>query len=56
MRDTALLAEVAKARADVEPLSGEELQKVVAGTFAVAPAVLARAQTLSRRIAGAAKP
>ena len=35
MRDPALLAEVKKAQADVEPLSGEELQKVVAGTFAV---------------------
>ena len=47
---------VAKARADIEPLPGEALQKVVAGTFAVAPAVLARAQEISRRIAGASKP
>jgi tripartite-type tricarboxylate transporter receptor subunit TctC len=56
MRDPALLAEVAKARVDIEPLPGEALQKVVAGTFTVAPAVLARARDLSRRIAGAAKP
>lgn len=56
MRDPALLAEVAKARVDIEPLPGEALQKVVAGTFTVAPAVLARARDLSRRIAGAPKP
>jgi tripartite-type tricarboxylate transporter receptor subunit TctC len=56
MRDPALLAEVAKARVDIEPLPGEALQKVVAGTFEVAPAVLTRARDISRRIAGTAKP
>jgi tripartite-type tricarboxylate transporter receptor subunit TctC len=56
VRDPALLAEVKKAQADVEPLSGEELQKVVAGTFAVPPGVLERAQALSLQIAGATKP
>ena len=56
MRDPALLAEVRKAQADIDPLPGEELQKVVAGTFAVPPAVLERAQKLSLQIAGASKP
>ena len=56
MRDPALLAEIKKAQADVDPLPGEELQKVVAGTFAVPPAVLERAQKLSLQIAGASKP
>ncbi|MGH6768753.1 MAG: Bug family tripartite tricarboxylate transporter substrate binding protein [Xanthobacteraceae bacterium] len=52
MRDPAMLAEVKKARVDIDPLVGEELQKVVAQAFAVAPAVLTRAQALSRQIAG----
>jgi tripartite-type tricarboxylate transporter receptor subunit TctC len=52
MRDPALLAEVTKARVDVDPLPGEGLQTVVARTFAVAPDVLARAQMLSRQISG----
>jgi tripartite-type tricarboxylate transporter receptor subunit TctC len=56
MRDPALLAEVKKARVDIEPLAGEALEKVVAGTFAVEPAVLARAQALSRQIGAASKP
>jgi hypothetical protein len=56
VRDPALLAEVKKAQADVEPLSGEELQKVVAGTFAVPAAVLERAQALSLQIAGVSRP
>jgi len=56
MRDPALLAEVRKAQADIDPLPGEELQKVVAGTFAVPPVVLERAQKLSLQIAGASKP
>ena len=56
MRDPAFLAEAGKAQADVESLAGEELQKVVAGTFAVPPAVLERAQKLSLQIAGISKP
>jgi tripartite-type tricarboxylate transporter receptor subunit TctC len=50
IRDPALLAEVEKAGADVEPLSGEELQTIVAGTFNVAPGVLEQARGLSRKI------
>ncbi len=56
MRDPALLAEAKKAQVDVEPLAGEDFQKVVAGTFAVPPAVLERAQKLSLQIAGISKP
>jgi tripartite-type tricarboxylate transporter receptor subunit TctC len=50
MRDPALLADAMKARLDLEPLPGEDLQKVIADTFAVEPAVLARAQELSRQV------
>lgn len=56
MRDPALIAEAQKARAEIEPLAGDELHKVVAATFAVEPAVLARAQALSRQVMGGAKP
>ncbi len=47
LRDPALLAEAAKARVDIEPLTGEELHKVVADTFNVRAEVLARARKLS---------
>lgn len=47
MHDPALLTEVAKARVDIEPLTGEALQKVVAGTFNIRAEVLARARKLS---------
>ena len=56
MRDPALLDEVKKARVDIEPLPGEELQTVVADTFNVRAEVLARAQALSRQVMGGAKP
>jgi tripartite-type tricarboxylate transporter receptor subunit TctC len=56
MRDPALLAEAKKARVDIDPLAGEELQRVVANTFDVSPFVLTRAQALSRRIMGGSKP
>jgi tripartite-type tricarboxylate transporter receptor subunit TctC len=56
VRDPAFLADVKKSRVDTDPLSGEELQKVVAGTFAVEPAVLKRAQTLSRQMSKVSKP
>jgi tripartite-type tricarboxylate transporter receptor subunit TctC len=56
MRDPALIEDVKKARVDIEPLPGEELQKVVAGTFDVSPAVLTRARALSKQIMGGAKP
>jgi tripartite-type tricarboxylate transporter receptor subunit TctC len=47
MRDPALLAEVAKARVDIEPITGEQLQNVVAATFNIRADVLARARKLS---------
>ena len=47
MRDPALLAEVTKARVDIEPITGEELQRVVAETFNIRADVLARARKLS---------
>jgi tripartite-type tricarboxylate transporter receptor subunit TctC len=53
VRDPAFLADVKKSRVDIDPLPGEELQRVVAGTFDVNPTVLARAQELSRQISGA---
>lgn len=56
MRDPALMAEVAKAGVDIEPLTGEDLQAVVAATFKIDAAVLARAQALSRAISGSASP
>ena len=56
IRDPALIQEAKRARVDIEPLPGEDLQKVVAGTFAIAPAVLERAQSLSRQVMGGAKP
>jgi tripartite-type tricarboxylate transporter receptor subunit TctC len=47
MRDPALLAEVTKARVDIEPITGEDLQRVVAETFNIRADVLARARKLS---------
>jgi tripartite-type tricarboxylate transporter receptor subunit TctC len=47
MRDPALLAEVTKTRVDIEPITGEELQRVVAETFNIRADVLARARKLS---------
>jgi tripartite-type tricarboxylate transporter receptor subunit TctC len=56
MRDPALLDDVKKARVDIEPLSGERLQEVVADTFDIPQDVLARAQALSRQITSGTKP
>jgi tripartite-type tricarboxylate transporter receptor subunit TctC len=56
MRDPALLADVKKSRVDIDPLPGEELQKVVAGTFDIRSDVLARAQQLSRQVSAASRP
>jgi tripartite-type tricarboxylate transporter receptor subunit TctC len=56
VRDPALLEEVKKARVDIEPLTGEELHRVVERTFAIEPSILTRAQALSRQVMGGAKP
>jgi len=48
MADPALIDEVRKSGVDIDPLSGAELQKVVDGTFVIAPAVLERARKLSQ--------
>lgn len=42
LKDTELLAEAAKMRTDVEPTSGEEVQKLVARIYASPPAVIER--------------
>jgi tripartite-type tricarboxylate transporter receptor subunit TctC len=51
MRDPALLNEVRKSGVDIDPLSGEELQKVVDSTFDIRPDVLERARKLSAAVA-----
>ena len=47
MQDKALLEEVRRSGIDIDPLPGAELQKVVDGTFVIAPEVLERARRLS---------
>src|SRR5262249_26024142 len=47
MKDPGLLEEVRKSGVDIDPLAGAELQKVVDGTFVIAPDVLERARKLS---------
>jgi hypothetical protein len=47
MRDKMLLDEVSRSGVDIDPLAGAELQKVVDGTFVIAPNVLERARKLS---------
>jgi hypothetical protein len=42
MRDPALLADAAKTRLDVNPVSGEEVQQVVSQMFALPAAVVER--------------
>jgi tripartite-type tricarboxylate transporter receptor subunit TctC len=44
VKDPELLAEVAKAKLDFHPGTGEELQKTIAATASVSPAVIARIQ------------
>jgi tripartite-type tricarboxylate transporter receptor subunit TctC len=46
MRDPALIEEVGKSGADIDPLPGAELEKVVDATFRIAPDVLDRARKL----------
>jgi tripartite-type tricarboxylate transporter receptor subunit TctC len=47
MRDPALIEEVGKSGVDIDPLSGAELEQVVAATFRIAPDVLERARALA---------
>lgn len=46
MKDPELLAEIEKAKLDFHPASGDRLQKIIADTASVSPAVVARMQTL----------
>jgi tripartite-type tricarboxylate transporter receptor subunit TctC len=47
MRDPALEDEVRRGAIDIDPVPGEEVLKIVAGTFDIAPAVLDEARKLS---------
>ena len=51
MQDPELLAEIAKTNSEFNPLSGDKLQKLVAETTRVSPAIVARI----RKILGAAR-
>jgi tripartite-type tricarboxylate transporter receptor subunit TctC len=42
LHDPALLEDAAKAKLDVEPLSGEEVQQLVAKVYATPPAIVKR--------------
>jgi tripartite-type tricarboxylate transporter receptor subunit TctC len=42
MRDPELLADAAKSKLDIEPVSAEDLEKTVAGLFKLSPALLAK--------------
>jgi hypothetical protein len=44
MKDPGFLAEAAKGKLDVAPLTGQEMQAIVARSFAVSPDVLATAR------------
>jgi tripartite-type tricarboxylate transporter receptor subunit TctC len=44
LQDPALLAEAAKIKLDVEPISGDEVQSMVARWFATSPTIIARAK------------
>jgi tripartite-type tricarboxylate transporter receptor subunit TctC len=47
LRDPALLEEVSKAGVDIDPMPGEALQRVVAGTFEIGRDVIEQARRLS---------
>jgi tripartite-type tricarboxylate transporter receptor subunit TctC len=47
LRDPALLRDVERAKLDLEPLSGEELQAAVAGAGKFSPELIARAQRIA---------
>ena len=49
MKDPELLNEVERAKLDFHPASGDKLQKIVADTAAVSPAVVTRMQELLRK-------
>ncbi|HWP60031.1 MAG TPA: tripartite tricarboxylate transporter substrate-binding protein [Candidatus Acidoferrales bacterium] len=42
MKDPEFLADATKSKIDIDPLSGEEVQKIVSGMFKISPSVLAR--------------
>ncbi len=44
MRDPELIAEIKKRRLDLEPLSGEEVQKIVAASVATPTALVEQAK------------
>jgi hypothetical protein len=46
LADPELLAEAARARLTIDPVSGEEMARTVAGLFNTPPAVLARMKEL----------
>ena len=49
MKDPELLAEIEKARLDFHPASGDKLQKIIADTANVSPAIVARMQSLLQK-------
>ena len=49
MKDPELLAEIEKGKLDFHPASGDKLQKIIADTAAVSPAVVTRMQELLRK-------
>ncbi len=46
LKDPEFLAEAAKAKLDIDPVTGEEIEKNVAGLFALEPALVARLKEL----------
>lgn len=42
LKDKDFLAEAIKSKLDVDPLSGEEVEKIVAGLFKLEPALVAK--------------
>ena len=42
LKDTEFLAEANKSKLDIEPVSGEELEKTVAGLFSLEPSMVTR--------------
>ena len=49
MKDPELLAEIGKANLDFHPASGEKLQKIIAETASVQPAIVARMQSILQK-------
>jgi hypothetical protein len=42
MKDPELLADAAKSKLDIDPVSAEELEKTVAGLFKLSPSLVAK--------------